>query len=186
MKLKLCEEQIDKIQQTINDNFYNWFGNSQLINSNGNPKIFYHGTNNDFRSFDNKKIGSNTDNGLRGRGFYFTNFLKSGQSYGSNILEVYLKMEKPLDLLSFNSLDEIIELLDIDPSIIHERGRGKPYPFHSISIITAYSGVFSDNVKEKGFDGIIHGQEHIVFYPNQIKAVNNDGSYDMNDNDIYS
>ena len=91
--------------------------------------------------------------------------------YGDNLYTVYLKVENPFDLLSFNSLNEIINFLEIDSTIIHERGRGTPH--HSVSVYSPFSGIFSDNIREKGFDGILHGQEFVVFEPNQIKSTEN-------------
>lgn len=166
-----------------NNNFLNWFGNSK-VKENGKPIILYHGSKHIFTSFDDRKKGNSTDPGMRGRGFYFSTNVNSAQSYGENLYEVYLKIEKPFDLLSFESLDDIINLLDIDSSIIQERGRGTKY--HSISINLEFSGVFSDAVRELGYDGILHGQEYVCFKPNQIKSINNDGSWDIEDENIFS
>ena len=170
-------------ETNINNNFWKWFGSSK-VKENSEPTVLYHGSKNKFSSFDDIKKGSSTDFGMRGRGFYFSSNIKSAQSYGNNIHEVYLKMETPFDLLSFESLDEIINLLDIDSSIIQERGRGTNY--HSISIKSEFSGVFSGAVRQRGYDGIIHGQEFICFKPNQIKSIKNDGSWDIGDDNIYS
>lgn len=41
-------------------------------------------------------------------------------------------------------------------------------------------------MKKLGYDGVYYGSEIVVFYPNQIKSINNDGSWDINDNNIYS
>lgn len=171
------------IESNINDNFWKWFGNSKIV-KNGKPMILFHGTKTNFSSFYDRKKGSSTDDGIRGRGFYFSTNIKSAQSYGNNIYEVYLKIEKPFDLLSFNSLDEIIDLLGIDSSIIQERGRGTKY--HSISILSGFSGVFSGAIRELGYDGIIHGQEFVCFKSNQIKSINNDGTWDIGDDNIFS
>lgn len=171
------------IETNINNNFWKWFGNSKIV-ENGKPKILYHGSKNKFTSFDDKKKGGSTDSGIRGRGFYFSSNIKSAQSYGDNTYEVYLKIEKPFDLLSFDSLDDIINLLNIDNSIIQERGRGTKY--HSISIKPEFSGLFSGSVRELGYDGIIHGQEFVCFKSNQMKSINNDGTWDIGDDNIFS
>jgi CRISPR/Cas system CSM-associated protein Csm2 small subunit len=170
-------------EQKLNDNFWKWFGESK-IKTDSYPIILFHGSKNEFSSFDKKMLGKSTDNGMRGRGFYCTTNIKTAQSYGENIYRVYLKIENPFDMLSFNSLEEIINLLNIDSSIIQERGRDTKY--HSISITTEFSGVFSDSVKELGYDGIIHGQEYVFFEPTQIKSIHNDGSWNIKDNNIYS
>ena len=155
-----------------------------MVDNSGNPLILYHGTKANFDSFNDKKKGSATDEGIRGRGFYFNTNIKSSQSYGQNLLKVYLRVIKPIDLLSFKSLDELINFLEIDSSIIHERGRGTAY--HSIKVYAPFSGIFTSAIIDKGFDGIIHGQEIVVFNSNQIKSIKNDGTWDVNDNNIYS
>jgi len=177
------KEYLNENLSVLNKNFWDWFGNSKMRDGD-NPLVLFHGSKHKFNSFKDKEKGNSTDPGIRGRGFYFSTNIKSAQSYGSNLYEVYLKIEKPFDLLSFNSLDEIIKLLNIDESIIQERGRGTNY--HSISILPAFSGVFSGAVRELGYDGIVHGQEIICFEPNQIKSVENDGTWDVNDENIYS
>jgi hypothetical protein len=185
IKTTLKEYLKENTQSNLNDNFYNWFGNSKIVDSSNKPLVVYHGTNSDIESFSDIKKGSSTDPGIRGRGFYFSTNIKSSQSYGKNLYKVYLKVVNPFDLLSFNSLDEIADILEIDPSIIHDRGiKGSPY--YSISIYPEFSGIFSGSVREKGFDGILHGQEIVVFKPNQIKSIDNNGNWDINSENIYS
>jgi hypothetical protein len=182
MREYLNEQQ--NIENSLNGNFVKWFGNSKIADKSGKPLVVYHGSKVDFKNFDDRKKGNNTDSGLRGRGFYFSNNIKSSQGYGSILKKVYLRIENPFDLLSFNSLNEIINFLGIDSTIIHERGRGTPH--HSVSVYSPFSGIFSDNIREKGFDGILHGQEFVVFEPNQIKSTENDGSWSINGDNIYS
>ena len=43
---------------------------------------------------------------------------------------------------------------------------------------------FSDNVRKMGYDGIIHADEYVVFEPNQIKSVNNNGNWSLNSDNI--
>ena len=63
-----------------------------MLNADGTPKVFYHGSPADFRAFDKKKSrGSN----LYGRGFYFTESKSHGQQYG-NLYSVYLNLAHPL------------------------------------------------------------------------------------------
>ena len=189
----------ENVETNLNDNFWNWFGDSKMVDENGNPMILYHGSSANFRVFNNKMKGSATDSGMRGRGWYLSASRLTGDGYTKNryydnpnnigtLYELYAKIENPLDLHSFNSLDEIAELLDIDSSILYERGRGSNY--HSISVTGAdnglFSGIFSDAVMDRGYDGIIHYQEIVCFKSNQMKSVDNDGTWDLNDDDIYS
>ena len=176
---------VDKTKKS--SNFYKWFGNSEVIDIYNNPLIVYHGSKNKFTRFDDRKKGSATDSGLRGRGFYFSTFKPSSQGYGNNLLEVYLKIDKLFDLLSFNSIEEICNYLEIDDSILHDDGDiNKGFPYYSVKVYSDFSSVFTDAVRDKGYDGIRHGQEFVVFKANQIKSIENDGSFDINDENIFS
>lgn len=74
---KLTERQWVQVRT---ENFKRWFGDwkndpinaSKVLDENGEPRIVYHGTDNDFTAFSLKKIGSATDEGQLGRGFYFS------------------------------------------------------------------------------------------------------------------
>jgi hypothetical protein len=41
-------------------------------------------------------------------------------------------------------------------------------------------------MKGFGYNGVFYDSELVIFNPNQIKSINNDGSWDINDNNIYS
>ena len=43
---------------------------------------------------------------------------------------------------------------------------------------------FSDTVRKMGYDGIIHADEYVVFEPNQIKSVNNNGNWSLDVDNI--
>ena len=58
---------------------------SKVVDENGKPMVVYHGTSNDFYTFDINKLGSATGNkGWYGAGFYFTPDEKSARGYASN------------------------------------------------------------------------------------------------------
>ena len=58
---------------------------SKVVDENGEPLVVYHGTSNDFYTFDINKLGSATGNkGWYGAGFYFTPDEKSARGYASN------------------------------------------------------------------------------------------------------
>jgi hypothetical protein len=43
------QESLENVK--LNDNFWKWFGNSKVVDNNGNPQIFYHGTDAYFNEF---------------------------------------------------------------------------------------------------------------------------------------
>lgn len=87
--------------------FKDWFGDSKMVDKDGSPIVFYHGSSQDFNEFKESTIGSANDAGFYGRGFYFTfggDWSKGeARSYGENLKEVYLKIENPFD---FSQLEE--------------------------------------------------------------------------------
>jgi hypothetical protein len=67
-------------------------------------------------------------------------------------------------------------------------GKGFKYSqsLHWITDLGNKSEEVTNVIKKLGYDGVIYGSEYIVFYPNQIKSINNDGSWDINDDNIFS
>ena len=57
---------------------------------------------------------------------------------------------------------------------------------HWITDLGNLSKGVTEVIKELGYDGVIYGSEYVVFKPNYIKSVDNDGSWDIDDNNIYS
>lgn len=88
-------------KQTETKQFRKWFGNSVVRNEDGSPKVMYHGTrteNGEFWVFDYSKAVKKGGLGLKalGEGIYFTEKKLDGtERYGSRVLPVYLKIEKP-------------------------------------------------------------------------------------------
>lgn len=66
-----------------------------VLNKDGTPKVFYHGTDFDFNVFSYGKIGNSSGEGILGEGFYFADKNDLATKYGKNIKACYLKMQKP-------------------------------------------------------------------------------------------
>lgn len=155
---ELVKESKNDLNNNLNDNFWKWFGNSKIVDENGNPLICYHGTNNKFNSF-NKSI-----NGHFGAGIYFTPNYSVGKSYGSKLKSVYLKIENPL---WFNrDMPKELE---------------KAVYFRNKELLKDYDGIIV-GFPENGMDFV---SEIIVFEPNQIKSIDNNGDWNPNSNNIY-
>ena len=151
--------------------FKKWFGDwendtenaSKVVDENGEPLVVYHGTNAEFYVFEKSKRGSNTDNGIFGKGFYLSKNLKTAQSYGAKIIDVYINIINPFRVNDFKSKSEMAKNLGIDERLLREGGTG-------ISALQPFTGIFSDAIKENGHDGVITKfGEYVVFEPNQIK-----------------
>lgn len=121
--------------------FYEWFGDSKVVDEQGRPLIVYHGTKKTFDAFDEEKISKNHKKLYYGKGFYFTKDYYTAQNYGKKIMPVYLKISNP----SWSDLD----------------------------------------LKE-GSDGIFGTRgTYVVFEPEQIKSVENIGSFSKETQNIY-
>ncbi len=85
--------------QVRTKSFKNWFGDweknpensSKVVDDNGEPMVVYHGTNNEFNTFE-------TGHGTKGKGFFFTNNKKMAESYGENIKEVFLNIRDSYEI----------------------------------------------------------------------------------------
>ena len=170
--------------------FKNWFGDwekdpqnaSKVVDENGEPRVVYHGTYGDFTVFDKAKIGSATDYGLWGRGFYFTNM--ENTPYGNKKLALFLNIRNPFIFNDYKSAEEIGDYLNIWDGNFHEDDRFgifRPYATGAAQI--------ADSAQERGHDGLIavlgKWTEYIAFEPNQIKsATDNRGTFDSENPDI--
>jgi hypothetical protein len=155
--------------------FRRWFGNSKVVDKNNKPIIAYHGTTKNFNEFMLKYIGTSTDEGYLGAGFYFSRFPQNAMAYsgyydfnnfpdkakGGNIMPVYLKIENPVIDKEFDIVEKLF-------GTVHGASKKMMKYF-----------------KSKGYDGIIARGEYVVFEPIQIKsAIGNKGTFDSNDPDI--
>ena len=168
------------IENNLNDNFWKWFGKSKLI-TNGKPNIYYHGTTNKFKIFDKSKINMG---GFHGKGFYFYNNDVAGDYYG-DVMECYLRVRKPYDM------NEVIDLKNIKMLLgdyIYYKNEEKILDMNEYGVYKSeiYHLISNERLQELNYDGIIHRDVVVVFEPNQIKSVKNDGSWDINDDNIYS
>ncbi len=170
--------------------FKSWFGDwehdpqnaSKVVDENGEPRVVYHGTYGDFTVFDKAKIGSATDYGLWGRGFYFTNM--ENTPYGNKKLALFLNIRNPFIFNDYKSAEEIGDYLNIWDGNFHEDDRFgifRPYATGAAQI--------ADSAQERGHDGLIavlgKWTEYIAFEPNQIKsATDNRGTFDSENPDI--
>ena len=170
--------------------FKNWFGDwekdpqnaSKVVDENGEPRVVYHGTYGDFTVFDKAKIGSATDYGIWGRGFYFTNM--ENTPYGNKKLALFLNIRNPFIFNDYKSAEEIGDYLNIWDGNFHEDDRFgifRPYARGAAQI--------AGSAQERGHDGLIavlgKWTEYIAFEPNQIKsATDNRGTFDGENPDI--
>ena len=154
--------------------FKRWFGDSKVVDSDGNPMVVYHGTDAEFNEFDFGKIGSNyneskgTSNNPEDGGFFFTTRRSSADNFAgddeskSRIIESYLNFKNPY-----------VETVDDYWDAAHKLDNSLNFK----------------ELRRNGFDGAIikspNGSLLVAFSPTQIKsATGNRGTFDKGDADI--
>lgn len=211
--------------------FKKWFGDSKVVDDNGEPLVVYHGGN-IFDVFDYDKIGINGT--AEGVGFYFTDNKETAEGYtkrNGELKECYLSIKKPLTYdshyLSYNDVKNIIKKtaelqaeeyeedikdgfisnyadtysLDIDNAVemtadmIYSEDKtdidmlgelaysaGDEFANRATVLTTGYDGIVSNGFANERKGG---GTFYIAFTPEQIKSVNNQGTFDTENPNIY-
>ena len=109
----------DAIIQT--PEFTTWFGESKVVDEDGNPLIMYHGT--PSGGFTEFKLGASPTFGLFGPGFYFTDSPKIASSYAfkegkeeaslfnTSVYPIYLSIKNPIDMDKPVDLKQWLDIL---------------------------------------------------------------------------
>ncbi len=178
----------------LNAAFWKWFDNSVVRNEDGSPTVLYHGTTKKFDVFQSTKYGH--------LGFHFGNYdqatkaLKNKKadtgSKEGRILKVYLSIQHPLVSTDAGDWSNSYQTwITLNKAL---KGAFGEYDF-------ALNSIPQEDRMERitlmlegmGYDGIVYrnriegrGESWIAFRPNQIKSVDNDGTWDADDPSIGS
>lgn len=149
----------------------------------------YHGTPIDgITVFDASKIGSNTDDGIFGKGFYFSTDSMTAGNYATKsgtVMPVFLAVKNPWWGNAYKEIGEVAKLLDMSPSALTVRKSGIS---KVVAPVLSQSAQFSSHLAERGYDAVVvqHGKndyEVSVFDNKQIKSAD-PVTYDDNGNVI--
>ena len=156
--------------QTETPEFKRWFGNSKVVDENGDPLVVYHGTTGAFDVFDTRRQPVN-DDGYMGVGSYFIADRKDAENYADmaqdnapgapRVIEAYLSIKNPYRLPG------------------DSRG--------TYGMTREQAIKWTDDLIARGYDGVVNtdGSEWVAFRPEQIKsAIGNSGAFDPNNPDI--
>lgn len=187
------------LDQTKTASFKKWFGDSKVVDENGNPKVMYHGTFSNPQIFEEGVSEFGNVAGFFTPSPYFAEDYvvkyweakdaidvneKSGEAV--SIQKVYIKAENPFD---YNNKAHVKQLYNKIKDIESDE---------EISIDSLSTGDYRvyessreifDEIKNLGFDSVWvkeSGVKNItVFNSNQIKsAIGNNGNFDANNDDI--
>lgn len=159
-----------KMIDTLNETSKNPFLNSTV------QEIVYHGTNGKFKQFNPNKMGTHTDDGVYGKGFYFTDDANQTYKYGRNQLKCFINIENPLVLGRGGKYDSFTDYANKRKGVPEIKNM-EDYNKYGHLMATQEEGMFF--LKEDGYDGIIvhpyNGAEteYVVFKPEQIKIIDN-------------
>lgn len=168
--------------------FKDWFGDwendpensSKVVDANGKPKIMYHGSLADFDTFDITKTGKNWGGySSHGRGIYLTDSYENAElwakramgstndSYSTpKIYKVFLNIRNPYtgSRLAKEYYYKGAKSLDF---------KSTPYATFGDWGYDGYFGEYLDNYIA------------VAIHPNQIKAINNNGEFSTESDNIY-
>ena len=155
--------------------FKKWFGDSKVVDESGEPLVVYHGTEYDFDEFEASNASTDYD---FPSGMYFSSSINIAKTYTSPtpdiVMPLYLKIENPLELdangRNYNDFyDELYSAV---------RGIDKD----------VYDGIIIHNIRDdwsQRDDGGEVATTYVTFNPEQIKSVDNTGTFDKSNPNIY-
>lgn len=166
--------------------FASWFGNSKVVDASGRPQVVYHGTSDQFTSFD-LNSPNRKDSGWLGSGVYLTSNPETASAYATlkpgagdpNVMPLYASLQNP-----YYATQADKERLQF---ISHNEG---------MDAGRSASEKWTQELKAKGHDGVIleypasmvgeknAGREIVVFDPGKVKSVYNTGTFDPSTHDI--
>ena len=169
-----------------------YFKDSKIRDKDGNLLTIYHGTKNDFSVFSENKIGTSTDIGIFGKGFYFSNQKNVADGYKPNgsgeTKEVYLNLKNPFvwnEIRTKEQLEDFIKETNMPDGVAEWNNGRTPFAIHPFSDSNK-SKIFTDTLIKNGYDGIVFEyeggmadifgndtKEIVAFNSNQIKNVDN-------------
>lgn len=100
--------------------FRSWFGNSKVVDSNGNPLVVYRGTRKrpaatEFKMTQGRAVPSFT-NDPAAASVYARQLDTRQYGSGSTVVAAYLRIVKPLDLTRYNETISLIDFINLLPS----------------------------------------------------------------------
>ena len=169
-KVKNFKQFVNEQQETetnINNNFRKWFSGSKVVYK-GKPLPVYHGSHSDFEEF----MGDT----------YFTDDYMNADGYagGEYVYEVFISIKNPLII---DAKDRKWDDIETEDGVTSTQG--------IVGMVdrSKYDGVIFINIKDSWIDDVDYQDAstiYVTFKPNQNKSVDNDGTWDISDNNIYS
>ena len=172
-------ERFSYVKVTESPAFKRWFGDSKVVDENGEPLVVYHGTGSEFSIFSEDLAD---EAGVAGKGFYFTSSRDEASSYAErgdtpNVIAAYVSISNPL-VIRAGRLPDGRSVIDVHRQYAPVTNKKGADEIRSIAEQNNNDGVIW-----LGNDGSVR---HVVaFRPEQIKsATDNTGDFDPSNPDI--
>lgn len=175
--------------------FDQWFGKSQVVDSNGDPLQVYHGTATDIERFQHSPNGAGSRESKLGYWFtndavaaeQFSSFARRNPHAGENIVPVFLSIQHPWRPEHYMDIRNLIDRHTQFSGFGKKNGDGTPMRFVQDKV--DYDGARNE-LLQQGYDGIILGNtmtdspytdkaiaQFVALKPSQIKSVLNKGTF---------
>lgn len=195
----------------FNSAFWDWFGDSKVVNNRRNPLIVYHGTCAEFDEFEiTRDLGFHF--GTKQQAEYVAETCAREGGGRPAIVAAYLRIVRPFKIdydpqwwtpmELENAERELEDRHSIDPEKRREfyklrkkfdaalDSENRP---EARKIAARYRSVFREALTESRYDGIVYpneaegpGKSWVIFKSSQAKSIGNDGSWDIDDPNIQS
>lgn len=153
--------------------FKKWFGKSKVVDKEGKPLVVYHGTDKEFNEF-NMNLGRKWASKV---GIWFTDDNDFANNFGDIIIKGYVRIEKPLIISSDTFNDWREKYYNNEEWWANKKKEWIKDGYDGLIVKESYSNFAKHNIRNP--------QIITIFSPNQIKSVNNEGSFDSNNPNIY-
>jgi len=185
--LEMVKHDIEKIKSSFDSS-------SKVVDENGEPLVVYHGTGTpDITEF--KRTKATDKNGRmmalgEGKGkFYFTasrngaqlaaaGAVARGQGKSATVMPVLLNLRNPISLSEYRARYQTLSGHGLNEGYSGE---------YTSTVRDKYIAQLDKAIRKEGFDGISDSENgyYIAFEPNQIKSVDNRGTFDAGENIFY-
>lgn len=176
--IKIVVENFLKEQSHLNAAFKKWFGNS-VVRHGGEPLVVYKGMRSKYWKTGEVIQVINSVNGN------WAGYFTDDESVAMRFKDIYGTMGDA-------KLYRVFLRIEL-PYIVDAKGRpARDFMLDAHVLEKENNKELEDVLNQRKHDGIIikntsdEGTLYIPFEPNQIKSVDNDGSFDINDDNIFS
>lgn len=106
----------------VAENFARWFGDSKVVDEDGNPLLVYHGTNRSFSEFDSQRQRDARNSMFQGNGFFFTEDQEIADKYSDAAVNQTIDKETIINEMKEKHPGVLSDLLENIVELGHEQG----------------------------------------------------------------